>query len=187
MPGRKPAGYVRLLGIGFLAALIVAGIGIEAKYGIVFARVFQQPAEPAPKSGSPAPDFELSALDGGVHKLSDHLGKPVFINFWATWCKPCILEMPNLQKYYEQYGDQFEILAINAGESEWDVSQFVKDMGLSFPVILDQQSKIAVLYKVQGFPTTYIISSDGIIQGVHIGMLSEKKIGEYLESVGVMK
>lgn len=95
--------------------------------------------------------------------------------------------MPNLQKYYEKYGDEFEILAINAGESEWDVRQFVDDIGITFPVLLDPQSKITLEYKLQGYPTTFILSSDGIIQTVHIGMLSEKKIEEYLESVGAIK
>jgi thiol-disulfide isomerase/thioredoxin len=170
-----------------MLVLVVAGIWLGVKYRYAFAGVADRPALAAPEVGSLAPDFELLALSGETLQLTNSLGKPVFINFWATWCTPCVLEMPNLQKYYEKYEDKFEVLAINSGESEWDVQQFVDDIGVTFPVLLDPQSKIALQYKVQGYPTTYILSSDGIIQAVHIGMLSEKNIEKYLDSVGAIK
>ncbi len=187
MPAQNPARFRRLLAISFLVVLVFAGIWIGAKYHNAFAGVIGRPVLPAPEVGSPAPNFKLMALSGETVQLTNSLGKPLFINFWATWCAPCVLEMPNLQKYYEKYGDEFEVLAINAGEAEWDVGQFVDDIGITFPVLLDPQSKITIEYKVQGYPTTYILSSDGIIQAVHIGMLSEKKIEEYLQSVGAIK
>jgi thiol-disulfide isomerase/thioredoxin len=187
MPAQNPAVFRKLLAISFLVVLVLAVIWIGAKYRNAFAGVIGRPVLPAPEVGSLAPNFELVALSGAAVRLTNALDKPVFINFWATWCAPCVLEMPNLQKYYETYGDEFEILAINAGESEWDVGKFVDDIGITFPVLLDPQSKITIEYKVQGFPTTYILSSDGIIQAVHIGMLSENKIEEYLESVGAIK
>lgn len=187
MPAQNPAVFRKLLAISFLVVLVLAVIWIEAKYRNVFAGVIGRPDLPAPEVGSLAPNFELVALSGEAVRLTNALDKPVFINFWATWCAPCVLEMPNLQKYYEKYGDEFEILAINAGESEWDVGQFVDDIGITFPVLLDPQSKITLEYKVQGYPTTFVLNSDGIIQAVHIGMLSEKKIQEYLVSAGAIK
>lgn len=187
MSVQNPAHFRRLLAISFLAVLVLAVIWIGAKYRNAFAGVIDRPVLPAPEVGSLAPNFELAALSGKTVQSTNLLDKPVFINFWATWCAPCVLEMPNLQKYYEKYGDEFEILAINAGESERDVGQFVDDIGITFPVLFDPQSKITLEYKVQGYPTTFILRSDGIIQAVHIGMLSEKKIEEYLESVGAMK
>jgi thiol-disulfide isomerase/thioredoxin len=142
-------------------------------------------ADEAPVVASPAPDFTLDSLEGDSLQLTSFRGTPVLINFWATWCAPCLLEMPNIQKYYEKYPGQFEVLAVNAGETEQTVQRFVDDLGVNFKILLDPDVKIQELYHIKGYPTTYIVDKDGIIRFQHIGSLSEKQIEEYLEAVGI--
>ncbi len=141
----------------------------------------------APTVGAFAPGFELQSLEGERVSLSSLRGKPTVINFWATWCTPCILEMPNLEEYYQRYTGQFEILAINAGESEQNVHKFVENIGVTFPILLDPGLETQYRYRVSGLPTTYVLDSDGIIQFVHLGQLSESQLAKYLASVGVIE
>ena len=121
----RPTGSRRLVAIGFLVVLMTAGLLGGVRYGNGFVGAFRLPLNPAPEGGSSALDFELVTLTGEPARLSSLFGKPVLINFGATWCTPCIFEMQGLQKYYESYEGQFEVFAINAGESEWEIQRFV--------------------------------------------------------------
>jgi thiol-disulfide isomerase/thioredoxin len=139
----------------------------------------------SPQVGSPAPDFELETLDGERVSLSGLRGRPVLINFWATWCGPCVIEMPNIQEYYEKYPGEFAVLAVNGDEPLREVQKFVEDMGLTFDILLDPGSKVQSLYKLRGFPTSFLVDAEGKILVHHIGTLSEKQLDEYLLKVGV--
>ncbi|REB05219.1 TlpA family protein disulfide reductase [Sporosarcina sp. BI001-red] len=115
-----------------------------------------------------APDFELQNLYGEKIRLSDYRGKKVFLNFWASWCGPCKVEMPYMENYYKKHKDleNAEIIAVNMTKSEFNtkkVQEFVDAHGLTFPVLLDNNGDIERIYKVIGFPTTYLINEDGII------------------------
>ncbi len=134
---------------------------------------------------APAPDFELENLAGVRVRLSERQGKPVIINFWATWCAPCVLEMPNIRKFYEKYPGQFDVLAVNADEPRLDVEHFVEDMSLTFDVLLDPGGKTQQLYKIRGYPTSFIVDAQGIIRAQHIGLLTEDNLKDYLLKVGV--
>jgi peroxiredoxin len=118
--------------------------------------------------GNLAPDFELQTPDGESVKLSDFRGKKVIVNMWATWCPPCKAEMPDMQKFYEQYkNENVSILAVNMTTSEKsidDVTAFLDEFGITFPVVLDQQNEVAEVYQVYALPSSYIIDSNGIIQ-----------------------
>ena len=170
---------------GIVLLLILAGVSIALYASGQLAQVVGVSAAEAPEVASPAPDFILNSLAGDSLKLIGFRGKPVFINFWATWCAPCLLEMPNIQKYYKKYPSQFEVLAVNAGETERTVQRFVDDLGVSFKILLDPDGKVQELYRIKGYPTTYVVDKDGIIRFQHIGSLSEKQIEEYLEAVGI--
>lgn len=171
--------------IGALVFLLLA-IGTAILYGFSYASKPAQVGEKTgPEIGSIAPDFELERIDGGTLRLSDLRGKPVLINFWATWCAPCVLEMPNIQEYYEKYPGEFEVVAVNADESLKSVVKFVKDIGVTFPVVLDPGMKAQAQFRPPGLPTSYMIDSEGIVRAQHIGLMSEKKLAEYLEKVGV--
>jgi len=118
--------------------------------------------------GNTAPDFELESLSGEKFKLSDYRGKKVIVNFWATWCPPCRMEMPHMQKYYEQFQNKdVVIFAVNLTHTEKNresVARFVEQYSLTFPVLMDEEGAVSDLYGVMVYPTTYIIGSNGMIR-----------------------
>ncbi len=126
---------------------------------------------PAPEVGHPAPDFVLPALDGSEVRLADLRGKPVILNFWATWCPPCRREMPALEIVWQQYsrGDVM-VLGVDQGESIAVVSEYVRqNVGVTFPLLLDRSQDVGDLYLVRSLPTTFFIDADGIIREVRVG------------------
>ncbi len=141
---------------------------------------------PAPVLGAPAPDFTLAALDGGTVTLSSLRGKVVLINFWATWCGPCEAEMPAIEREYSVLrGPEFEVLAIDLDEPADLVQAFVTRLGLTFPILLDPGAAVNDLYRIRGYPTTFIVDRDGIIVRQHIGYMSDRQLRNYLSSVGL--
>ncbi len=115
------------------------------------------------KVGNRAYDYEMTLLDGTKQKLSDLQGKPVLLNFWATWCGPCVGEMPDIEKIYNDYGDSVYILGQNSGEDESTVSSFIKKNGFTFPISLDTDDTISNKYNLQYIPVTYILDTNGVI------------------------
>jgi peroxiredoxin len=123
--------------------------------------------------GKPAPDFQLPNLEGQPISLSDFRGKPVLLNFWATWCGPCVFEMPFIQSIFEESSDTgLVILAVNIGEAPPTVRDFIQSGNFSFPVLLDTSQDVALEYNVRGIPTTFLIDKDGIIQVIKVGAFS---------------
>lgn len=119
------------------------------------------PLEP----GRPAPNFTLPGLDGKMISLSDYKGHVVLVNIWATWCPPCVDEMPSMEKLYQELKDEnFEILAISIdAPGENAVSPFMKKYNLSFPALIDPDGTIKTLYQTTGVPESFIINKDGIL------------------------
>jgi peroxiredoxin len=116
-----------------------------------------------PKVGDQAPNFTLTDLEGDVIRLSDYKGKAIMLNFWGTFCPPCVYEMPLFQEYYEQYKDQdFVVLGVNLDEATVTVKRFVKEYGLTFPIPLDK-NVVRKQYGVTQYPTTFFINKDGVI------------------------
>lgn len=131
--------------------------------------------------GKSAPDFELTKLDGTNVKLSDLKGKKVILNFWATWCGPCQQEMPDMEAFYKEHKENVEILAINytpseKGGGEEKVSNFIKEKGITFPVLLDKNIDVTTAYKVITIPTSYFIDTKGFIQDKFIGPMTQKEM-----------
>lgn len=124
----------------------------------------------APKMGKLAPDFQLPNLEAQAISLSDFQGKPVFLNFWATWCGPCRYEMPLIQAMFEKSsGTGLVILAVDVGEAPSRVKDYLQSGNFSFPVLLDTKQDVALGYNVRGLPTTFLIDKDGIIKEVKVG------------------
>lgn len=127
---------------------------------------------PAPQAGFLAPDFHLSTAGGDTLALSDLRGNPLIVNFWASWCRPCRQEMPALQRVYIDYRAQgLVVLGVNATsqDSQAAALAFAREMGLSFPILLDQDGQAANLYQLRAFPTTFFVDDQGIIQEVIVG------------------
>ena len=140
-----------------------------------------------PTVGSPAGDFTLERLDGETVQLSDLQGKAVLVNFWATWCVPCRAEMPLIEQYAQQYGDQLVVLGVNYAESPRAVADFVAEVGITFPILLDRDGRTADSYFVRSYPATFFIDQQGIIRAQHLGVLTTEQMPVYLETVGVQE
>ena len=113
---------------------------------------------------STAPAFELIDLDDKVHTLKEYLGKPVVINFWATWCPPCRKEMPSMNRAWKILKDQgIEMIAIDVGQEDADVYDFIEDTPIDFQVLLDSESESLDKWNLVGLPTTYILNTDGTV------------------------
>lgn len=118
-------------------------------------------------------DFELNDLDGRTHRLSDYRGKVILINFWGTWCPPCIHEMPSMERLYQKLKDQpFIVLAINQWENEEHVFPFMGQLEVypTFPILFDPSSSIADAFGVQGLPSSFILDRAGrVVYGAQGG------------------
>lgn len=124
-----------------------------------------------------APDFTLPKLGGGTITLSEYRGKkPVVLDFWASWCPNCRRDMPKLNRFYEKYKDQFEVIGINLRENESTVRQFVNSRGLSFPIVFDPSNQTARAYGIQYTNTHFLIDKDGNLIRSVIGDIQEKDI-----------
>lgn len=141
---------------------------------------------PAPKKEHPAPDFTLARLDGGSLSLAELRGTPVILNFWASWCGPCRLEMPHLEEASTKHGEDLVVLGVNLTQRENnldDVPAFVDEFGLTFPVVLDEDGEVAKLYQVRGQPASVFIDAKGIVQTVFHGPVTQKFIEERIAEI----
>ena len=136
--------------------------------------------------GNLAPDFSLTDLEGSEVSLSEFRGQVVLLNFWATWCAPCRVEMPSFQTYYENYRSQeFVVVGIDFNEPEETVRQFAQELGLSFPLLLDPGGEIQDLFNIRGYPSSVFIRPDGTIGILHIGIMVESQLDTYLTQLGI--
>ncbi len=138
----------------------------------------------APRTGALAPDFELVDVHTNKPvKLSSLRGKPVFINFWGTWCPPCRAEMPEMQKLYDKYKGQVEILGVSMGprDDPTRVQVFVDAASYNWTFIHDPEYSVATAYQVQAIPSSYFIDKDGVIRAVHIGGMNEGQMEQNLQ------
>jgi thiol-disulfide isomerase/thioredoxin len=121
----------------------------------------------------PASDFALQSLDGEQIQLADLRGHWVVINFWATWCAPCVAELPLLQQLAEHHGDQLAVLAINMREDEDQVRAFVEQHNISLPVLLEPDDQTLINYGVQGLPLSIVVSPQGEVVRRHAGPVDQ--------------
>lgn len=124
-----------------------------------------------------APKLSLIDVGGDSVSLADYRGQVVLVNNWATWCPPCKAEMPLLNSYYQSHHQQgFVILAIDAGDTQFDVSSFTSQYGLTFPVLLDPGMKLLSGLGINSFPTSILVGRDGKVITIHYGMFTQDSI-----------
>ena len=171
----------RVIGLAVILAmvLLVSTIALGCSVG--------QDAVRGAEIGNLAPDFQLDNIDGQPVSLGDFRGKPVLVNFWASWCPSCRSEMPFVQGTFidQKWADKgLVVLAIDIGESPSTVSEFMKEYGLTFQVLLDTTQDVSLEYYVRAIPTTFLIDRDGIIREMRIGAFSSKsEIEESLRKI----
>jgi cytochrome c biogenesis protein CcmG/thiol:disulfide interchange protein DsbE len=138
-----------------------------------------------PGPGTPAPDFTLDALDSTTVHLAAFRGHPVVINFWATWCPPCIHEMPELATRFVKHREaNLEVLAVNAdGEKADKIRRFAAGMSLPFPLLLDPKIRTATAYGVIQLPVTVFVDSAGVIRRMHAGPIQPGELDAGLREI----
>jgi len=125
---------------------------------------------PVASVGKPAPDFDTIDLNGDIWSLSKLKGKVVFVNFWATWCPPCREEMPSMQRLYTKLPkDKFEMIALYNKDKPELVKNFIAKLGITLPILDDQENIIGKRYGLTGLPETFIVDKQGMIREKYIG------------------
>ncbi|MFC1929588.1 TlpA family protein disulfide reductase [Chloroflexota bacterium] len=173
---RKLVGVISMMAI----VLLLASLALVA---VNCSRSLKTSAETADGSvsgtniGNLAPDFQMQSLSGEDVSLQSFRGRPVLLNFWASWCGPCRVEMPFLQGIFddrEWSSKGLVILTVNIGESSDTVKKFMEANQLSLPVVLDRDQKVAREYNIRAIPTTFFIDENGIIRDRVIGAFPNK-------------
>jgi peroxiredoxin len=140
---------------------------------------------PAPSIGSPAIPFELKALDGKLMSLAHFRGKPLVVNFFASWCDPCRDEMPVINQLACAAGkDGYNVVGIAVEDSRAAVTEFARETKLVFPIALDLNSTVKRAYRIFGPPATFFIDSQGIVRDVVLGPISAERAAEAMKKVG---
>ena len=178
---------MRLIRIVILVAVAMAGMTFAGCSSDGTADGTLDGVEERAAPGFMAPGFELENLDGEAISLGSLRGRPVMLNFWATWCGPCRAEMPYIQEVHEDPAwleRGLVILAVNIGESASEAQSFMGELGFNFTVILDSEEKVAHAYNISAIPTTFFIDEDGIINDIRVGTFRDKaEIERYLQKL----
>ncbi|HEY9152721.1 MAG TPA: TlpA disulfide reductase family protein [Anaerolineales bacterium] len=142
---------------------------------------------PAPQKGFLAPEFKLETSDGKTISLADYRGKAVLVNLWATWCPPCRAEMQTIEKVYQEYQDQgLVVLGVDSTvqDDPTAIAPFVKQYGITFPILLDVNGEASSLYELRSLPTSFFIGRDGVIQDIVVGgPMSEALVRTDIEAI----
>ena len=172
--------------VGQFIALVIIGVGLVV-LGLVLTKVitienFSSDISVVPSVVSfPAPEITLNDLKGGKVSISDYSQNIVMINNWATWCPPCKAEMPTLSKYFKEHRDQgFILVGIEAGDPTRDVEKFVKDYGLTFPILLDPNNKSLIAFHNDNLPSSYVIDRNGNVILAWTGPISKAMLEKYI-------
>lgn len=197
---REWSGVVRSL---VLPALIVAtivgvllyierargsGSGDDGAYGIVaLPSALATDGRIGTELGNTAPDFLLRRPEGGELRLSDLRGKPVMVNFWATWCTPCRKEMPEIVKAYNERNGALAVVGVNLQENSDQITAWAADFGIKFDIVVDRTGQVSGAWRVGGpvlgLPSTYFLDKDGIVRARVFGPMDEARLNENLATI----
>jgi cytochrome c biogenesis protein CcmG/thiol:disulfide interchange protein DsbE len=164
-----------------VAAFLVPFVLLGA---IAWLAVAGRPGQSPTSIGAQAPDFSLVSTEGETVRLSDLRGRPVVVNFWASWCGPCIHEFPLLREAAERHAaDDLAIVGVVWDDGPEAAAAFMEEHGGTWPALLDPQARVAEAYAVLGPPETYFIGRDGRIVARQVGQFSERSLREKLAAI----
>ena len=139
-----------------------------------------QPTDPP---ANIAPDFTLLDMDGNEVTLASFFGKPIILNFWASWCGPCKMEMPEIQKFYDKYGQEIHFLLVSVDSSLETAKAFIEGESYTFPVYYDATSVGAYTYGASSIPLTYFIDAEGNLTAYYVGAMSESILQQGVDMI----
>ena len=163
------------------AVCVAAAIFVLASSRLPGANPNRDNYEAAP--GALAPLFTASTAEGEAFTLEDERGRPVLLNFWATNCAPCRVEMPDLQRVHETFGDAVSVVGMNTGESRATVLAWAEEQGITFPLLLDPTGETSSRYELRGQPTTFVVDADGRVAEVFYGPVTAERVSQALTAV----
>ncbi len=175
-----PDGLTALTRLAVLAALLLAMLGTYGEHWGL-SEVGQGGSAGVARVGELAPPFTARTLDGAPVSLEAFRGRVVVLNFWATWCGPCRVEMPEFERYQAQVGDRVAILGVNMQEPPEVIAPFVRQYGLTFPILLDESGAISAPYRVTGLPTSVIVDRSGVIRERVVGPMTRDVLARRVE------
>ena len=185
-PDRSPSPTLLIILIiplfGIFVALLM--LALDTRQQPTVTRNFA-PAPPRAVVNFKAPDFELPLLDGvTLVSPSDYAGRPLFLNFWATWCQPCVRELPAFEEFIAEHSVESNgpaLLTINLGETAAEISAFLAEIGVrNLPVALDINQVVKLDYGVQNLPTTFVIDGEGSVRHLKLGEMKYEEMNAYL-------
>lgn len=165
-----------------MTALLLFTAGCSYQFSDKTADSKPQMSTAAASTAEIAPDFSFKDLGSGQSmRLSDLKGKPVFINFWATWCPPCVGELPHIEKKYVEYKDRMHFVILSVDDNEQEPARFIKSKGYTFPAAYGDHQALGRSYGIDAIPASYIISADGRIVASTVGSMNESSLDAFLQ------
>ena len=170
-----------VIGIG---ALLMGAGGFGQNGDVSQVTLTGDVADTAPVVGAVPPRFSATTYDGKALDLADYAGKPLWLTFGASWCPDCRSEAPDVEAAYQKYRAQgLNVVAVFISESPTDIGSYAGKVGLTFPIAVDQQTKIASKYRTMGIPTHFFIGADGKIKDVKLGALDPATMDSEIQAI----
>jgi cytochrome c biogenesis protein CcmG/thiol:disulfide interchange protein DsbE len=187
-PAGRVAGRLQTIVVLVVTAVVIGAIaffvGGPGDDGVTQVNLGGDVAAVAPAVGAVPPDFTAVTYDGKTVNLSDYAGKPVWLNFGASWCPDCRSESPDVEATYRKYEAQgLVVLGVFISEPAGDVEGYAQRAGLTFPIAVDQNTVIASSYRTLGIPTHFFIGADGRIREIRIGALSADEMDRAVAAI----